>query len=100
MPRTVKPNSKEIKIEAELVVRVRLAGGVCHKLMTPGRRGQVDRLVLLPGPRIVFVELKRPRGGRVSPHQKAWHACYQELGCEVALVKNSEDIDRLLRTKN
>jgi ubiquinone/menaquinone biosynthesis C-methylase UbiE len=31
-----------------------------------------DRIVLLPGGRIVFVELKRPKGGVLSTRQKWW----------------------------
>jgi hypothetical protein len=87
---------KESDIEAELVMRVTLAGGMAKKVTVIGTRGFFDRLVILPGPRVIFVELKRPKGGRVSPHQKQWHARCRSLGVEVALVKRSEDIDRLL----
>jgi hypothetical protein len=87
---------KESAIEAELVVRVALAGGMAKKVTVIGERGFFDRLVILPGPRVIFVELKKEKGGRVSPHQKQWHARCRSLGVEVALVRRSADIDRLL----
>ena len=87
---------KESAIEAELVIRVTLAGGMCKKVTVLGERGFFDRLVILPGARVIFVELKKPKGGRVSPHQKQWAARCRSLGVEVALVKRSADIDRLL----
>lgn len=103
---SVKSTIKENLIEIELMVRVEALGGVCEKTKVISRRGFFDRLVILPPrklpgfpPRIVFVELKRPRGGRLSPHQKARIAFYEKLGVEVAVVKNSEDIDRLLKVK-
>ena len=87
---------RESDVEAELVIRVTLAGGMAKKVQVIGERGFFDRLVILPGPRVIFVEVKRPQGGRVSPHQKQWHARCRSLGVEVALVRNSADIDRLL----
>lgn len=90
------PAKKESAIEAELIVRVTLAGGLVVKTTVIGKRGFFDRVVMLPGPRVIFVEVKRPVGGRVSPHQKQWHAHCRSLGVAVALVRTSEDIDRLL----
>jgi len=41
--------------------------------------------------------LKRPRGGRLSAHQKQYRDVYAALGVAVALVKTSADIDALLK---
>lgn len=95
----VKPLStktRESAIEDELVRRVELAGGRCEKVTVLGSRGFFDRLVIFPGGKIVFVEVKRPRGGTVALHQKLYADNYGELGATVALIKNSADIDRLL----
>ena len=62
---------RESVIEAELVKRVTALGGIADKVQVIGRRGFCDRLVVLPHGRIFLVECKRPRGGRLSPHQKA-----------------------------
>jgi hypothetical protein len=87
---------KESVVETELVKRVRAIGGICEKTRVLGRRGFFDRVVVLPGNRVMFVELKRPVGGRLSVHQMLRQAQYRALGAVVANVKCSEDIDRLL----
>jgi hypothetical protein len=92
MPVRVK---KESLIEAELVARVTAAGGMCIKLQAIGRRGFFDRVVVLPG-RVVFVELKRQKGGRFSPHQMWYADEFNQLGVAIAVVRNSADIDQLL----
>lgn len=88
--------ARESAIEAELLRQVTAMGGRCEKVTVLGSRGFFDRLVVLPGGRIIFVELKRPRGGVVALHQKIYARDYKALGAEVALVKNQADIVRLL----
>ena len=83
-------------IEEELIRRVRAIGGRAEKVTVLGTRGFFDRIVVLPGGRVVFVEVKRPKGGRLSPHQIQRIAHYKMLGAAVAEVRNSEDIDALL----
>ena len=51
---------REKQIESKLVKAVRNVGGMCPKLVSPGTDGMPDRLVLLPGCRIGFVEVKAP----------------------------------------
>ena len=69
----VKSSVKENAIERELRLRVEEHGGECVKVQAIGRRGFFDRVVTLPGGRVVFVEVKRPKGGRVSLHQRQYH---------------------------
>jgi hypothetical protein len=92
----VKRTAKEISVENELVRRVEAAGGQCLKVRIEGRRGFFDRLVALPGGKIIFAECKRPVGGRLAFHQ-IWYAdAFTVLGAKVALIRNSADIDQLL----
>jgi hypothetical protein len=98
--RAVKQNMKEILIENMLVRRVEAAGGICIKVQTIGRRGFFDRLVLLPGGRIVFCEVKRPKNGIVAAHQMRLHKLFTELGATVAIVSREGDIDRVLRPES
>lgn len=53
-------------------LEVKKAGGVAFKFISPGRRSVPDRIVLLPGGRIVFVECKAPgkppRAGQLREH--------------------------------
>jgi hypothetical protein len=93
---TVKLSVKENAIENELVRRVRALGGRAEKVQVLGNRGFFDRLVLLPGGRVLFVECKRPQGGRLSPHQIERIRIYTALGAVACVVSNSADIDALL----
>ena len=60
---------KESEIEARLVRGVKALGGVAYKFVSPGNVGVPDRVVVLPGGRVIFVELKA-EGGRLSPMQR------------------------------
>ena len=94
-----RPSVKESAIERELRDRVIARGGVCEKIMVIGRRGFFDRLIILPPGRIIFAEVKKPRGGRVSAHQRKYIDDFKALGVvDIYIVKNSEDIDALLKT--
>lgn len=70
----------EKEIERALTQMVRRHGGLCLKWVCPGWSGVPDRIVLLPGGRIYFVELKRPRGGVISSQQRWWAQKLQDLG--------------------
>jgi hypothetical protein len=87
----------ENRIEQTLVERVHALGGLCEKVTVIGKRGFCDRLIILQNGRVIFAEIKRPRGGRVSPHQKKYANDLGSLGAEVALIRAIEDIDNLLR---
>ena len=51
---------KEAVIESALVKAVRAQGGAAYKLTSQTANGLPDRLVLLPGGKAAFVELKAP----------------------------------------
>ena len=51
---------REKIIEQHLVMAVKNSGGIAPKLVSPGFDGMPDRLVLLPGGKIGFVEVKVP----------------------------------------
>lgn len=63
---------RESELERDVCAWVKSVGGECIKLQAPGERGFPDRLIITPGG-AAFVELKRPGGGKVSPHQVAMH---------------------------
>ena len=58
---------------------VKAAGGLCPKFVSPGTAGMPDRLLLLPGGRILFVEVKAP-GKKPHPLQKHRHEQLRALG--------------------
>ena len=88
----------ERAVEAELVRRVEALGGICEKVKAQGKRGFFDRIIILPGGRVIFCEVKRPRGGRFAAHQMQYASQYDALGVHVAIVRNVVDIDLLLRS--
>lgn len=82
----------ERDIENALVRRVKVLGGMCEKFTSPGRRSVPDRIVTLPGGRIVFVELKRP-GAKPTDGQLRDHERRRELGCDVRVIDTLEAVD-------
>ena len=80
----------ESVIEAALVKRIKALGGKCEKFTSPGRRSVPDRIVTLPGGRIVFVEIKAP-GKKSTPKQAADHESRRNFGCDVRVIDNVEE---------
>jgi len=78
--------TSESRLDAILVGAVKEAHGLCIKLPAIWYIGIPDRLVLLPGARIYFVELKSDRG-RVAPTQQRWAYLLAKLGFKVFLIK-------------
>lgn len=87
---------KENAIENYLREQVARRGGIALKLDPSNAIGVPDRLVILPGA-IVFVELKRPKGGRVAPMQQFWKDELRELGHKSEIVCTKEAVDELMR---
>lgn len=87
----------EKDIETTLKRRVEYVGGKCIKFFSASETGIPDRIVIIPGGKIFFVELKRPDGGRLSAMQKFQISRLKELGCRVRVVKNYQDIEDLIK---
>ena len=85
----------EKDIERALDRMVRRNGGRCLKWVCPGWLGVPDRICLLPGGRIYFVETKRPEGGRLSEMQKKWCVWLHDLGFVHRFVFTHKDVKAL-----
>ena len=86
---------REKIIEQHLVKAVKNSGGIAPKLVCPGFDGMPDRLVLLPGGKIGFVEVKAP-GEKPRPIQASRHRLLRRLGFKVYVLDGAEDIPRIL----
>lgn len=86
-------NKLEKDIEKKLRKMVEKHGGLCLKWSCPGWSGVPDRIVLLPGGCLVFVETKRPKGGRLSELQKWWAKKLVGLGFQYEQTWNDADLE-------
>jgi hypothetical protein len=86
----------EKDIERHLVRRVAERGGVAYKWVSPGRVGVADRIVMLPGGRVWFIELKTVKG-RLSPLQKVFAADMARMGMNYVVLRSKGEVDELLQ---
>jgi len=65
--------------------------GMIAKLKKQGwSSGWPDLVILLPG-KVLFIEMKRIKGGVVSEQQKAWHKALADLNYDVYVCNGAED---------
>ena len=86
---------KEKSLEQKVVAAVRAAGGIAPKFTSPGFDGVPDRLALLPGGRMAFVEVKAP-GEKPRPLQEARHRLLRRLGFKVYVLDDKRQIGGML----
>lgn len=86
----------ERDVEQRLTARAAAMHGVSVKFIPDNRRGMPDRIVMLPGSVLVWVETKRPKGGRLSPVQLHRHKQLRALGQRVAVCWTIEQVDKLM----
>lgn len=84
-------------IENCLKDKIELMGGKCIKIMPLFNKGFPDRMVLLPGGGISFVELKNGNKGRTSKPQRIWISILKRLGFDAVVLKSKEEIDEYCR---
>ena len=87
---------EEKQIERRLVRMTSQMGGMALKFVSPGCDGVADRLVLLPGCKVGFVELKAP-GKKPRPLQVRRISQIRKLGFPVFVVDGMEQIEEVLQ---
>lgn len=75
----------EKDIEKILISEIKKLGGKAYKFISPGNSGVPDRIVVLPGGKIMFVELKT-KTGSLSVLQSVQVKRLIELGQKVYVV--------------
>lgn len=86
---------QENVIERKLGAEVKKSGGMAVKFVSPSLAGVPDRLVLLPGGRCGFVELKAP-GKKLRPLQVKRKQQLEALGFLVYCIDDSGQIGGVL----
>ena len=88
----------EKEVEKYLVWHVEKMGGKAYKFTSPSNRGVADRVVCLPDGSTWFIELKRPKGGRLSPLQQIFAGEVQMLQQNYACLWTKEQVDEWAKT--
>ena len=87
----------ESEIEAYLVKSVKNKKGLCMKWTSPGNAGVPDRIVIVPGGDVYFVELKAEgKRGDLSPRQKNFIQKLENLNCEVRVIASFQEVDEFI----
>ena len=86
---------RESEIESRLRAEAKKMGGMAVKFVSPGLDGVPDRIVLLPGRKIAFVELKAP-GRKPRPQQIKRMRQLECLGFPVYVIDGVEQIGGVL----
>ena len=86
---------REKTIEQKFRAAVKAAGGLALKFASPGFDGVPDRLALLPGGRMAFVEVKAP-GEKPRPLQLSRHRLLRRLGFKVYVLDGVEQIGGII----
>ncbi|MDD3058620.1 MAG: VRR-NUC domain-containing protein [Sphaerochaeta sp.] len=85
----------EKEIELQLVMAVKKMGGRAVKFISPGFDGMPDRLVLLPGGRCGFVEVKAA-GKKMRALQRVRHEMLKGLGFKAYVLDSREQIEEII----
>lgn len=79
----------EREIENYLNENIKKLGGRAYKFVSPGNRGVPDRMILLPGGRIIFVELKT-KDRYPTKLQRVQIKRMRDLGADVRVVRGMD----------
>lgn len=86
----------EKKIEQKLRQEIKNLGGLAFKFTSPGIAGVPDRIVLIPGGKIMFVELKAP-GNVMRPLQLKRKSELESLGFKVYCIDSFQGVEAFIK---
>ena len=87
---------KERVVEAYLRDQIKKRGGVAYKFVSPATVGVPDRIVMMPGGGIWFVEVKRTPKDKLTKLQQIACDKIMNLGQKVRIVHGREGVDEFL----
>lgn len=83
----------EASLERSLGEKLKKLGCLWIKWVSPGTIGVPDRILILPGGEVLFVEMKALHN-EVTPAQELMLGRLRSMGCEAYVVKGPESCDR------
>ena len=86
---------EEQVIERYLTNKVKQLGGKSFKFVSPGNAGVPDRIVIIPGGHIFFIELKA-LGKKPRKLQVVIMNQLKKLGCNVLTIDSKEQVNRFI----
>ena len=87
---------RERDIEKWLRQKIEQMGGIALKFTSPGNDGVPDRIAILPGGQVWFIELKTT-GEKPRAIQKWQMQQLRKLGCNVALITGLDEARAWIR---
>lgn len=85
----------ESTVEGKLRDEIKKIGGRAYKFESPGNNGVPDRLICLPGNKVVFVETKAP-GKKARALQVNQINFLRSLGFMVFIADSPESVQNIL----
>lgn len=83
----------ESTLEQAICKYIKALGGKAYKWVSPGNPGAPDRIAILPGGYIIFIEVKRPGlSDGLSIRQKKVIGTLESLGCTVWRISDMDDL--------
>lgn len=86
---------REKQIEEKLRQAIKAMGGIAYKFTSPGNIGVPDRIILLPGGRVWFVELKTDTG-RMTANQERQTQRILETGANACTLYGMDGVNAFL----
>lgn len=93
--------AEEARVEEALRLAVEAVGGLCIKLPAILYRGIPDRLLVLPGGRVIFVELKDQKGKtntRTRVHQEWFRDRLFSLEVPWYKIKGKSELEDFIKS--
>ena len=87
---------KEKQVEQHFKWAVEVLGGKTYKFVSPGVKGEADRVVFLPDGSCHMVELKT-KGGRLSALQIIFASEMARLNQNYACLWSTEQVDKWIK---
>lgn len=87
---------REQDLEKNLTKAVHARGGLAWKLTSPGTTGVPDRIIILPGGHVAFIELKKPGTGKLTKIQAHRQAQLKQLDVSAFIVNHPDQIETVL----